>query len=116
MLRGAIGRWQPLPPSTTWRSRSRSDSRADWPRRCSQSLLLPEEVAGVVGSRHPDVEQRYRAHGDGDAAFGALGHLRVGGEGGQYEGDQRDDDAEPGDEREKRGGIVGEVDETVKDT
>src|SRR5207245_4885407 len=40
--------------------------------------------------------------------------LRVGCKGCGDEGDQRDDDAEPGNEREQRGGVVCEMDEAMK--
>jgi len=72
-------------------------------------------VAGVVGSRHADVQERQRADGDRDATLSALGQLRAGREGGKDERDQRNDDAKPGDEREQCGGVVGEMDEAVKD-
>src|SRR5260370_20911025 len=104
-----------LPP-TSWRPRLRRDPPTGSLVRCSRPQLLPEEVAGIVGRRHADVEQRQGAHGDGDATLGALTQVGVGGERSDDEGDQGDDDAEPGDEGKQRSGVIGQVNETFEHT
>src|SRR4029077_5626358 len=52
---------------------------------------------------------------DRDAALGPLTQLAVGGEGGDYEPDQRDDETQAGDQNQYRCRVVGEVDKTAVD-
>src|SRR5438093_11771812 len=70
-------------------------------------------MPGVVGGGDADVEQRDREDRDRDPALGPLAELAVGREGGEYEADEGDDEAQPGDQGQDGGGIVRQLDETV---